>query len=177
MFVLGGSQTLDDALVREQLREQVALYVENHSNLFADVEAWAKSKLEYLAAKETCTNSLEARTALNVLDQFCTHKAAKISGDVAALKTLGNTIRTSEHKTEFSQWTYEKPEAITALETRCDELFSELDAAATNKRNILDDDLAREVNRLHVFLHSFYPCLHGDHIWRSVSTYISLRCM
>lgn len=138
-------QVLDDALVREDLREQVALYVENHNNLFTDFQDWAKTKLEYLGVKETCTNSLEARTALNVLDQFETHKAAKESGDVAALNKLGDTIRAAKHKTEYSEWVYEKPSDVTDLETKTTKLVADLAAAAAAKREILDDDLAREV--------------------------------
>jgi hypothetical protein len=97
--------------------------------------------------KETCTNSLEARTALNVLDQFTTHKVAKESGDVAALKKLGDTIRAAKHTSEFSEWVYEKPDDVTALETQTDTLISDLDTAAAAKREVLDDDLAREVGR------------------------------
>lgn len=80
-----------------------------------------------------------------MLEQFCTEKSAKEAGDVASLIALGTTIRTTEHKTEYSQWTYEHPADVTGLEDQAQDLLKQLDTASVAKRAVLDDDLAREL--------------------------------
>lgn len=53
-------------------------------------------------------------------------------------------MNSAKYETSLSSWVYETPEAVTAREAELDATFAELKAAAAHKREVLDDDLARE---------------------------------
>lgn len=53
-------------------------------------------------------------------------------------------MNSAKYETSISSWVYETPEAVTAREAELDTTFAELKAAAAHKREVLDDDLARE---------------------------------
>ena len=64
-------------------------------------------------------------------------------GALASLKRLGEEIRAAEYKTTYSQWKYEKPAEVSALETELDAVWTALATAQASKQAVLDDDLAR----------------------------------
>lgn len=136
---------LEDDLAREELKDQVDLWVTNHRNVFAGFETFAKEKIKYLEAKEEVKDSLEAKAQLNILEAFELDKSAVEKGAVAELKALGEKIRTTEYTTEFSQWKYQKPEEVTQVETNADKLIATMSAKSAAKKAVLEDDLAREL--------------------------------
>jgi len=138
-------KVLEDGLAREKLKDQVGLWVLNHTNLFANFDRWAKDKTVYLAVLEEISNSQEAMSHLNVLDAFVTDKTAFENGTIAELLALGEKIRKTEYSSEYCQWCYEKPDEITAIETNATDILGVLVSGEKEKRNVLDDDLAREL--------------------------------
>jgi len=136
---------LVDALAREELKDQVNLWVTNHKNVFAGFDTFAQEKLVYLAVKEVIKDSLEAKAQLNILEAFELDKHAIEKGAIAELKSLGEKIRSTEYSTQYSQWKYGQSEEVTAVETNADELLAQLAAASAAKKAILEDDLAREL--------------------------------
>jgi len=117
----------------------------NHTNLFANFDRWAKDKTVYLAVLEEISNSQEAMSHLNVLDAFVTDKTAFENGTIAELLALGEKIRKTEYSSEYCQWCYEKPDEITAIEANATDILGVLVSGEKEKRNVLDDDLAREL--------------------------------
>ena len=53
-------------------------------------------------------------------------------------------MNSAKYETSISSWVYENPESVTAREAELDAKFAELKTAAAYKREVLDDDLARE---------------------------------
>eukprot|EP00049_Salpingoeca_infusionum_P009182 m.152573 g.152573 ORF g.152573 m.152573 type:complete len:1745 (-) comp14262_c0_seq1:1421-6655(-) len=138
-------RVLDDDLAREQFKEKTRLQVKNHQAAFGLLQGWCEAKIVYLNTKEVVTNSELAKEQLSHLNLYEKTKVDMTAADVAALNSLGDAIRAAEYKTEISQWVYEKPEEVTALETRVTEYWQQLDGLSAEKRRVLDDDLAREL--------------------------------
>ncbi|EGD73339.1 hypothetical protein PTSG_12249 [Salpingoeca rosetta] len=136
---------LEDDLAREQERERIDLLVSNHRSQYEQLLAWAAKKIEYLETKETVESSSEAKKQLSKLELYEKEKADTTEGNVASLKAMGNEVRTTEYKTELSQWKYEKPDTLVALESEIDAKWQELDQKAAAKKAVLEDDLAREL--------------------------------
>lgn len=136
---------LEDDLAREDLKDNVGLWVTNHTNIYNNFESFAQEKLTYLAVKEDVHDSLEAKRQLNILDAYVLDRTAIEKGAVAELISLGEKIRTTEYKTEYSQWVYERPQEVSQLETSAAQRLAEMDDAHASKRAVLEDDLAREL--------------------------------
>jgi hypothetical protein len=136
---------LEDHLARNRFQDKVRLWVKNHADSHADILAWAADRRAYLQTKELISNIQQAQLQLSTLDAFRQEKDDTKQGAVAALIAAGAEIRAAEYKTAISEWRYEKPEEVTALETEIVEpLWTELDTLANKKQLVLDDDLARE---------------------------------
>ena len=118
---------LDDDLAREQYKEATRLKVKNHAEMYSAIDSWSQAKLTYLNTKETINNSEEAKTQLSLLDAFETEKEGMHSTSVASLVAVGDEIRAAEYKTELSQWKYEKPEDVAALEVQVGRVDTGLD--------------------------------------------------
>lgn len=136
---------LDDDLVREQFKEAVRLQVKNHGAAYARLTAWATAALAYLNTKEDVKNSESAKSHLSRLQLHDQRREAMVGADIAALVTLGDTIRAARHSTTHSEWTYEYPERLTKEEADVNTRWAQLAEASTTKHAVLDDDLAREL--------------------------------
>ena len=68
------------------------------------------------------------------------------------LRSLGNDIRSAHYQTQFSEWVYEKPGDVSALEAKLDKAWSDLAAASSKKKAVLEDDLQRTLYAEHTRL-------------------------
>lgn len=68
------------------------------------------------------------------------------------LKSLGNEIRSAKYSTTHSQWTYTKPQAVSALEHGIDQAWTQLAAASATKAARLGDELQRQLYAEHTRL-------------------------
>jgi hypothetical protein len=109
---------LDDDLAREQYKEATRLKVKNHTEMYNAIDTWSQAKLAYLNTKEAISNSEQAKTQLSLLDTFETEKEGMHVTSVASLIAVGDEIRAAEYKTTLSQWKYEHPAQVAALETQ-----------------------------------------------------------
>lgn len=135
----------EDAIAREQVREEVERSVSVHAGLTKQVQEWGAAMREYLSTRESVDSVDAAGLQLSLLDAHEQEKRDLANGGVATLKALGEQIRTTEYKSDLSQWAYPKPAEVTALETAVDALWVEIEGMAAEKRRILDDHLAREL--------------------------------
>eukprot|EP00051_Salpingoeca_urceolata_P017390 m.236470 g.236470 ORF g.236470 m.236470 type:complete len:1366 (+) comp18939_c2_seq7:236-4333(+) len=135
----------EDALAREEFKENLRLSVQVHSDLCKQLQAWGDERKAYLRTKETIASSDEALLQISLLEAFREEKNDMAAGSVTSLKQLGAEIRSAEYKSEFSQWKYEKPQEVTALEQAVDALWAEFDTLSQDKQTLLDDHLAREL--------------------------------
>ena len=137
---------LEDDLAREQFREMVEYqWVKNHHNIFVELETWSKEKIAYLEFKEDVHSSESAKQHLSLLDAFETSKKSLGESRVPALIKLGDQIRAASHKSQYSSWTFGKPEELKKLEGTITEYWATMTARSTKKREILNDDLKREL--------------------------------
>ncbi|EDQ86636.1 uncharacterized protein MONBRDRAFT_28031 [Monosiga brevicollis MX1] len=136
---------LEDHLARNVFQEKVRLWVRNHQDAHASLRDWSVNRQAYLETKEHVESIAAAELARSVLDAFRQEKADVTKGNLAALRDLGNQIRTARYETVHSNWAYEHPEAVTALEEEiAGPTWAALDQLAEAKQAVLDDDLARE---------------------------------
>lgn len=136
---------LDDALLREQFKEKVQLWVGRHVKMAESLDAWSRDKLAYLQVKEVIASSAEAKYHLSLLEAFEKEKAETMEASLVGLKSLGNDIRTAKYATAHSQWVYDKPADVTALETKLDRAWATLASTSAQKKNVLDDELAKHL--------------------------------
>lgn len=137
--------TLEDDLLREEFKSKVLLWVQSHTKTFNTIKSWYESSAEYLAVKESITNSEAAKLQLNRLTAFRNRKSDVTSGDKFVLTQLGSDIRAAAYSTDHSAWVYHDMAAVLNLESSVEKWWKELDAAATTKEEVLDDDLTREL--------------------------------
>eukprot|EP00055_Hartaetosiga_balthica_P008816 m.33924 g.33924 ORF g.33924 m.33924 type:complete len:1745 (+) comp6485_c0_seq2:13-5247(+) len=138
-------KVLDDDLAREQFKEAIRLKVKNHLSAFDEIEAWYKEKSAYLDKKETISNSEDAKGHLSILTVFDQQLKDTYASDVGNLKSLGEAIRNAKYETVYSSWVFEHPEETTTREGTIDGCWEALREKAIKKREILDDDVAREL--------------------------------
>jgi hypothetical protein len=60
------------------------------------------------------------------------------------LKQLGESILAAKYETKYSKYVFENPSEVTGREATVDEKWKLLDSLSKEKRNVLDDHLARE---------------------------------
>ena len=61
---------LEDDLAREQFKENVRLWVQNHRALFCIIKSFYTTGVEYLSTKEVTLDSVQAKVAINTLASF-----------------------------------------------------------------------------------------------------------
>ena len=136
---------LQDHLARNRFQDDVRLWVRGHQDSHTSIVAWVDGRRRYLQTKETIDSINEAQLQLSLLRAYGQEKEDKSQGSVVALKAAGSEIREAEYKTEISQWKYEKPEEVEALEAEIEgPLWAELTTLSDEKQRVLADDLARE---------------------------------
>jgi hypothetical protein len=73
-------EVLDDALLREQFKEKVNLWVGRHVKMAESLDAWSRDKLAYLQTREAIASSAESKYHLSLLEAFEKEKASLIRG-------------------------------------------------------------------------------------------------
>ena len=81
---------------------------------------------------------------LSLLEAYETAKETMTESNVAALHRAGVEIREAKHATPYSNWVYEVPGEVTALESRVEASWKVLSELSAKKLAILSDDLKRE---------------------------------
>jgi hypothetical protein len=120
--------------------------------MYEQLQAWVAASKHYLATKEVIDNEDEATLQRNLLEAHRQEKSDKHAGSVKSLVAKGDTIRAAEYKTALSQWKYETPEAMSALEGQIATDWEEMAAGAVTKQEVLDDALARTQLKASVLL-------------------------
>eukprot|EP00911_Craspedida_sp_UC1_P002721 UC1_evm2s1999 len=138
-------KVLADDLARWLFIEKVRLWVQGHRRRHADLSSWCAEKLSYLATKEIIANSAEARIQISILEPLPEEIADIEATGVSDLKRLGVEICEAKYATPLSSWQYEAPEEVKALETAIDEHLKEIASQTEKKREVLEDDLKREL--------------------------------
>lgn len=135
---------LDDALAREQYKEEVRLWVSTHGEQYAHIQSWCEDQASYLATKEAVASSEEASRHLARLDGCAQQKEDLLRGEVAEFGDLSRRIRSAEHVTELSTWRYPTASDVSALEVKVQSMLSRIDGQIERKRAVLEDGLGRE---------------------------------
>eukprot|EP01094_Clydonella_sp_ATCC50884_P000749 TRINITY_DN1056_c0_g1_i1.p1 TRINITY_DN1056_c0_g1~~TRINITY_DN1056_c0_g1_i1.p1 ORF type:complete len:1109 (-),score=578.87 TRINITY_DN1056_c0_g1_i1:133-3255(-) len=143
---------LEDHLAREQFREKLRLWNEQHQGKFGKIQAWTDEKEAYLKTKEEINSISEAQLQLGLLATFVKEKATMSETSVSALKALGQEILTAKYETSYSSYVFVAPDDIRSREATVDTRFGTLDELAAAKKKVLDDDLAREQFKEHLRL-------------------------
>lgn len=125
-------------------QEKVRLWVSCHIELQHKIAAWAMDRTEYLNTKELVESVQEALRQIGALGAYRQERDDMTAGSVKELKTQGDAIRAAEYKTEHSQWVFEHPEEVQALETEIDTTWAEMEKLCAHKDAVLQDDLVRE---------------------------------
>lgn len=136
---------LDDHLAREQVKEKVKNWADSHERKHADIAAWGVKNKEYLETEVPVISSAEATYQISVLEAYTEARSTFEAGDIASLFELGRAIRQEKYETEHSTWVYPDPDAVESLESQVTELLGSLTTASDYKKEVLDDDLAREL--------------------------------
>lgn len=135
---------LDDHLARELFKEELRLKGVQHSDRYKKLHAWCQEKEAYLAAREDISSISDAQLHLRLLDAFDAEFQEQQPHAVEPLKALGQEILNAEYKTEYSAYTYDQADELREHELTIDDHWTNLAAAAAEKRRWLDDSLARE---------------------------------
>jgi len=138
---------LKDDLKREEFREQVEKWNQEHIDGHTTLSTWQKAKNAYLRVKEKIYNSEDAELQLSILKSYSTERKDIEDVSFPPLKKLGQEIRDAEYKTEFSSYKFPHPDQVSGREDQLAKGFSELDELAARKLAVLEDDLARELFR------------------------------
>lgn len=137
----------EDDLAREKFKEEVRAKVQQHSKKYEDLSAWIAIKEAYLQTKEDVGTVADARRHLSNLNLFDEDSNRTQSASVAELKALGEHILAQEYKTNFSAWKLEDPSIISNPEVDIDAKFINLSGLSSQKRDVLNADLERELEK------------------------------
>uniref|UniRef100_A0A6A7G8A1 Paramyosin n=1 Tax=Hirondellea gigas TaxID=1518452 RepID=A0A6A7G8A1_9CRUS len=142
---------LEDDMAREVFTLNVRLQNLNHIKSFESLSSWCNEKASYLNHKESVNSISDAQLHLSGLEAFVREKNDQLKHFVRNLQELGHEITFARYD-NLSQWQFETPEEITQRESKVDDLFAELARLHVTKKDVLDDDLAREEFKAHVLL-------------------------
>jgi Ca2+-binding EF-hand superfamily protein len=143
-------RVLDDDLKREQFREEVRQWFENHKLQDKALVAWIAKARAYLAVKEKVDSVENAQDNLVVHRGYMDTEKATQGNDVVALLAQGKKILDAKYETKYSKYVFEPPSEVKDRETAVLNAFTELNAASALKLEILEDDLKREDYRFMV---------------------------
>lgn len=107
---------LRDDLARNTFQDKVRKWVAVHRDTYEKMVEWTQAKDKYLAVRESIEVVPEALLHLGLLQAYGREKADKTAGAVQQLQTRGQEIRDAEYKTALSQWKFESPDQVQALE-------------------------------------------------------------
>ncbi len=135
---------LEDDLARETFAERTRVTNKQHINAYTKLVAWYSEKEAYLKKKEDVNSVSEAQTQLSLLDGYEQEEKGVTGSNVAFLKQLGEKILTAKYETQYSSYVFENPEEVKTRESDIASKWEALAQFKSEKRQILDDDLARE---------------------------------
>lgn len=128
---------LEDDLTREKFKEQVRLLVSQHSDQHKQIELWLSEKTQYLSLTETIKSISEASTQLSLLEKYQKENKAFQETSVTEHKKLAETILGMQHKSQYSEYSYEKPNELKQKVSFVEEQLKKLaDLAVTKKKNL-----------------------------------------
>jgi len=140
-------RVLDDHLAREEFAEKVRMMNRNHVDRYNKLVTWFKEKEAYLKTKEEVNSVADARTKLTTLDAFDKEKQRATEINVSQLKKIGADTLAQKYETTYSSYVFENPAEIKDRESDVDKKWQQLATLATEKRKVLDADLARELEK------------------------------
>jgi Ca2+-binding EF-hand superfamily protein len=140
-------RVLDDDLARETFADAVRSLNRNHVDKYNKLNTWIAEKKQYLHRKEEVDTISKANIQLSLLEAYNAEKSNRAAANVKALKTLGAEILAKEYKTDYSSWVYETPDDLKARESEIDSHWVELGQLYEAKKKVLEDDLAREIEK------------------------------
>lgn len=143
-------RVLDDDLKREQFREEVRQWNENHKLQNTALTAWIAKSRAYLAVKEKVDSVENAQDNLVVHRGYLDTEKATQENDVVTLLAQGKKILEAKYETKYSRYVFEPPSEVKDRENTVLEAFKELNASSALKLEILEDDLKREEYRFMV---------------------------
>jgi len=135
---------LDDSLAREQFKEELRMQASQHNDRFQKLTAWCQEKEAYLVVREEIGSVADAQMHIRLLDAFDAEQSENEANTVTPFKELGQRILTAEYKTELSEYRYHLPDEITSEEANIDQYWAKLSGLSGEKRQYLDQCLARE---------------------------------
>jgi len=115
-----------------------------HHDRFQKLTAWCQEKEAYLAVREEIGSVADAQMHLRLLDAYDAEQTETEGNTVAPFKELGQHILAAEYKTELSEYRYHLPDEITSEEGEIDQFWTKLSGLSAEKRQYLDQCLARE---------------------------------
>jgi hypothetical protein len=121
------------------LRQQNVTHTDKHKKLMDFV----KSSHEYLDVKEAVDSINDAQQNLAKANRYLQERKVN-DGKNALLKVLGEQIQSAEFEMDDSSFKFKTPQEIQEREAQVDAEFKSLEEKATQKKAVLEDDLARE---------------------------------
>jgi Ca2+-binding EF-hand superfamily protein len=138
---------LDDDLARLKKKEAIDLVNLKHVAKYNTLKDWNTEKAAYLATKESISTVAEAQLQISILEMYVGDQKDIEANSVAALKAVGQEILTAEYQSDLSSWKFENPGEVTGREAEVDGWLQSLTKAAADKSAVLQDDLARELEK------------------------------
>lgn len=193
-------EVLDDALAREQYKEKVRGWAQQHVEKHKKLAAWLGEKKAYLEHEEKIGSVRDAQIALSLLSAYEDENKSLVPASVPSLQALGVEINKAEFKTKHSdvslswswmvlssvsrscpalQWKYEKVDEVKARESHVDESLTALAALNKTKRAVLEDALANQQFRdeLRLLNAQARPCFPSCLVVAARSRADSLSCL
>jgi len=124
---------LNDDLAREEFREKLRQWNQDHIEKFKLIQGWVSSNaLKYLKTKESVSSIAEAQVNLDrIRAYFDDKKDYDLKYD--ALKALGDRIKTAEYKSALSTYKFPTPGEIKRREHDVEMAYAELDLLSGEK--------------------------------------------
>ena len=136
---------LDDALAREQCKQETRLRARSHAELATRIAQWCHTSMAYLGEVDTVKSSVQAKEGLGNLAGFIEFKQLTEATDLATLHAIGAKITAARWETSFSSWSFRADVVeVQAREVDIARLWDELATRQVTKQLMLDDALARE---------------------------------
>lgn len=141
---------LEDDLARENFKEKVRQWNENHKLQTSSLRTWIAKSKTYVDTKEPCDSVENAQDNLVVHKAYIVNEKSMQDNDVVALQAQGKEILDAKYETKYSSYVFGTPEEVTGRETEVTDAFAYLNKTSAHKLLILEDDLAREEFRFKV---------------------------
>eukprot|EP00004_Rigifila_ramosa_P010201 TRINITY_DN21_c0_g1_i2.p1 TRINITY_DN21_c0_g1~~TRINITY_DN21_c0_g1_i2.p1 ORF type:complete len:1238 (-),score=389.66 TRINITY_DN21_c0_g1_i2:44-3250(-) len=138
---------LEDDLAREEFKEQVLMSAKQHQDSHHHLTAWVVQKFGYLQRTEHIDSVTNAREHLSLLDAYEKGRELTSSTSLVLLKKLGADIISQKYQSEYSSYSYERPQDITNREAELEKQFVQLRDLSAAKKKVLEGDLARELEK------------------------------